>query len=438
MVLYNFLDEGGDVPWDALRYVVGQINYGGRVTDDWDRRCLMTMLSQFVTPSVLEDGYRFSQSGTYYCPAPGPRTSFEAYVDSLPDQDGPEVFGMHPNADITFLQQEGGELLEASLMMQPRSSGAGGGKSADEVVAELAAAMEGKVPASLEEEEAGENTFIYQGEHMDSLATVLKQEMARYNKLLGVLRRTLAELQRAIRGEVLMSEELDTVYGAIHLNRVPGPWEAVAYPSLKPLASWVADLEAKVAFMRRWLRDGRPTVFWLAGFFFPQGFSTGALQNYSRKYQVPIDTLGFAYKVLAVDKEEEVAEEDVPDDGVLVSGLFLDGGRWNKERRTLEDPAPGELHTVRCRACPRCSHPSHPLSPRADAAHHPLPPLGGLGVPQGLLRGARVQDVAARRRAVHHRHEHQLHRRRPPAQRAPGGRVDPQGHRLPHAAGPVI
>lgn len=61
-----------EVPWDALRYVTGQINYGGRVTDDWDRRCLMSILGIYMNDGILKSGYRFSGSGIYFSPPPGP------------------------------------------------------------------------------------------------------------------------------------------------------------------------------------------------------------------------------------------------------------------------------------------------------------------------------------------------------------------------------
>lgn len=56
-LLRNFLDLPQETPWDALNYVIGEITYGGRVTDDFDRRCLLTILSKFINEDVLNDNY---------------------------------------------------------------------------------------------------------------------------------------------------------------------------------------------------------------------------------------------------------------------------------------------------------------------------------------------------------------------------------------------
>ena len=47
---------------------VAGANYGGRVTDDKDRRLISTILESFYTEKVLDDEYRFSESGIYYAP----------------------------------------------------------------------------------------------------------------------------------------------------------------------------------------------------------------------------------------------------------------------------------------------------------------------------------------------------------------------------------
>ncbi len=101
-MLRLFLDEQDDIPWDALVFVTGHINYGGRVTDDNDRRCLLTTLQKYYCTENLEDGYTYSESGRYYAPAFGDLDSYRSYIDNLPIQDGPEVFGLHENANISY------------------------------------------------------------------------------------------------------------------------------------------------------------------------------------------------------------------------------------------------------------------------------------------------------------------------------------------------
>ena len=101
-MLKIFLDDQEEIPWDALLYVTGHINYGGRVTDDWDRRCLLSILQIYYNPDILEDGYKFSDSGNYYAPSIGTIESYREYIDSLPLVDEPEVFGLHENANITY------------------------------------------------------------------------------------------------------------------------------------------------------------------------------------------------------------------------------------------------------------------------------------------------------------------------------------------------
>ena len=101
-MLKIFLDEQEEIPWDAMLYVIGHINYGGRVTDDWDRRCLITLLKKYSNPEILEDGFKFSESGIYYAPTNSTIDKYIEYIDNLPLVEKPEVFGLHENANITF------------------------------------------------------------------------------------------------------------------------------------------------------------------------------------------------------------------------------------------------------------------------------------------------------------------------------------------------
>jgi dynein heavy chain len=61
-----FLMEYSEIPYKVLKYTAGQINYGGRVTDDWDRRCIMNILEDFYNSTAIEPNYNFDDSKVYH------------------------------------------------------------------------------------------------------------------------------------------------------------------------------------------------------------------------------------------------------------------------------------------------------------------------------------------------------------------------------------
>ena len=135
-------DQPLDVPLKALVYLVGECNYGGRVTDGHDRRTLMTILTDEdggpFHVNVMDDAYAFSPSKNFFAPPEGDYESYLEYFKSLPIAVEPEVFGLHANADITKDQGETDLILDSILSTQGNAS-SGGGKSKDEVLAEVAA-----------------------------------------------------------------------------------------------------------------------------------------------------------------------------------------------------------------------------------------------------------------------------------------------------------
>jgi dynein heavy chain len=354
-VLQMFLEEQEHIPWDALRYVCGHINYGGRVTDDWDRRCLMSILHKYFTPSILNDEYKFSDSGIYFAPKQGEFQTYVDYVMSLPIEVDPEVFGMHENANISFQRAESSTMLSTILALQPRDTGGGEGQlSPDEQVAQMAAEMAEVMPKTIKfrkpvnEDAVEEKDDEGDGEEeeqvvTDSLSIVLIQEIDRFNRLITVITNTLNELQRAIKGEVVMSGALDAMYTSLLNNQVPSLWETVSYPSLKPLAPWIEDFHERVKFISTWNDEGPPNSFWMSGFFFPQGFMTAVLQVHARKYQLPIDALKFQFTVRKEYNVEDIAAP--PEDGVYINGLYFDGARWDDDKMVIADAKLGELYS---------------------------------------------------------------------------------------------
>uniref|UniRef100_A0A8C4NSC2 Dynein, axonemal, heavy chain 1 n=1 Tax=Dicentrarchus labrax TaxID=13489 RepID=A0A8C4NSC2_DICLA len=335
--LKMFLDEYQDTPYKVLKYTAGEINYGGRVTDDWDRRCLLNVLEDFYCPAVLIDDHVYSSSGVYrQIDTNLDIKGYLAYIRGLPINDTPEIFGLHDNANISFAQNETFALLGAVLRLQPRAA-AVGGKTLEEVQTKHLF-IRFSLLFILFNEVMEKYPVLYE----ESMNTVLIQEVIRYNKLLAVISQSLGDIVKALKGLVVMSSELELMANSLFNNVVPDMWKAKAYPSLKPLASWVSDLLQRINFLHRWISNGIPPVFWISGFFFPQAFLTGTLQNYARRSGTSIDTIGFDFEVV-VKSMSEITEK--PNTGVYLHGLFLEGARWDNEAGQLTESRPKELFT---------------------------------------------------------------------------------------------
>uniref|UniRef100_A0A8C1R3A1 Dynein, axonemal, heavy chain 1 n=1 Tax=Cyprinus carpio TaxID=7962 RepID=A0A8C1R3A1_CYPCA len=358
--LKMFLDEYQDIPYKVLKYTAGEINYGGRVTDNWDRRCILTILEDFYCPAVLGPEHLYSPSGEYkQISTENNVKGYLTYFRGLPINDSPEIFGLHDNANISFAQNETFTLLGTLVKLQPRAA-ASGGKSRDEIIEEIVEGIVEKIPSLINVQEV---MHKYPVMYEESMNTVLVQEVIRYNKLLSVISQSLSDLVKALKGLVVMSSELELMSNSLFINTVPELWKAKAYPSLKPLASWVSDLVQRISFLQNWISDGIPAVFWISGFFFPQAFLTGTMQNFARRASVSIDTIAFDFKVhnllstarlscikLCVMQfevmKEAVAELTVrPDIGCFIHGLYLEGARWDSETGQLTESRPKELYT---------------------------------------------------------------------------------------------
>uniref|UniRef100_A0A8C5Z8W6 Dynein axonemal heavy chain 12 n=1 Tax=Marmota marmota marmota TaxID=9994 RepID=A0A8C5Z8W6_MARMA len=331
--LQLFINEYDTIPFEAISYLTGECNYGGRVTDDWDRRLLLTILADFYNPHIIEmPHYKFSPSGHYFAPPKGTYEDYIEFIKKLPFTQDPEIFGLHENVDISKDLQQTKILFESLLLTQGGSKQTGSSGSTDQILLEITEDILNKLPFDFDIETA---LMKYPVRYEESMNTVLVQEMERFNNLITTIHNTLWDLKKAIKGVVVMDSALEALSGSLVVGKVPELWAQRSYPSLKPLGSYITDFLARLKFLQDWYTSGKPHVFWLSGFFFTQAFLTGAMQNYARKYTIPIDLLGYEFEVIPSD-----VSDTSPEDGVYIHGLYLDGARWDRESGLLAEQYP--------------------------------------------------------------------------------------------------
>uniref|UniRef100_A0A2K5ICV1 Dynein axonemal heavy chain 2 n=1 Tax=Colobus angolensis palliatus TaxID=336983 RepID=A0A2K5ICV1_COLAP len=337
-LLSLYLDEYEETPWDALKYLIAGVNYGGHVTDDWDRRLLTTYINDyFCDQSLSTPFYRLSALETYFIPKDGSLASYKEYISLLPGMDPPEAFGQHPNADVASQITEARTLFDTLLSLQPQITPTrAGGQTREEKVLELAADVKQKIPEMIDYEGTQKLLAL----DPSPLNVVLLQEIQRYNTLMQTILFSLTDLEKGIRGLIVMSTSLEEIFNCIFDAHVPPLW-GKAYPSQKPLAAWTRDLAMRVEQFELWASRARPPViFWLSGFTFPTGFLTAVLQSSARQNNVSVDSLSWEFIVSTVDDGNLVYP---PKDGVWVRGLYLEGAGWDRKNSCLVEAEPMQL-----------------------------------------------------------------------------------------------
>eukprot|EP00930_Biecheleria_cincta_P008307 TRINITY_DN10972_c0_g1_i1.p1 TRINITY_DN10972_c0_g1~~TRINITY_DN10972_c0_g1_i1.p1 ORF type:complete len:3080 (-),score=708.03 TRINITY_DN10972_c0_g1_i1:231-8642(-) len=341
-----FLNDFDQVPYAALLYMGSECNYGGRVTDNQDRRCIVKILAGFYSPQIQDEDFKFSESGIYYSP-PAPNTLETAleFIRSLPINTTPEVFGLHSNAALTAAINEGAYISSCALKLM---SSFGASTSADddedqvkvktpeEQYMDISADINSRIPAPFD---AGAVLRTYPVRYDECLNTVLHMELGKFNRLLIKIKDTCVNLGKAVKGLVVFSPELEAVAIGCLTNSLPGPWMGVSYPSLKPMLSYIVDFIDRLKFVANWVKNDIPLMFWFSAYFFQQAFLTGVLQNYARTDKIAIDLVIWNFEVLKMSFQPE----EKPAKGAYINGMFMSGARWDDDAMCVADSFPKVL-----------------------------------------------------------------------------------------------
>jgi len=181
-----------NLPWETLRYLIGESMYGGRVTDDWDRRVLSTYLDEFLGDFIFDQNQKFYFSRAdydYVIPTCTNMEEFNIAIEEIPLFTSPGVFGLHSNAEISYFTNAAKSLWFNTLKMQTSDGGSSGAVNKEEYIEKVAQDVYDKLPEVFD---------IYNiRKHIDTPSPtqiVLLQELERFNMLLELMQQSLLDL----------------------------------------------------------------------------------------------------------------------------------------------------------------------------------------------------------------------------------------------------
>jgi len=336
------------VPWQDLRYVFGEIMYGGHITDFWDRLVDNNYLAIIMKEDLLEG----AELGPGF-PAPSPEglsnTGYSDYVSANLPEESPPMYGLHENSEIAYLNSATSAVFDTILRLKAGSGGGGGddGGGVDAVIADILERLPPQFGMITLDEKAEP---LMESEHQPYVLVAV-QECGRMNLLLGEIAISLDELQKGRAGQLNMTQKMEDLSSALSINQVPGrnpfhkaSWEKFAWPSMKALATWYPDAILRCEALEKWTEKiTLPFSLWIPGLFNPTSFLTAIKQVTARLKKLPLDNMSTETHITKMmSKDEAVA---YPEDGAFVHGLYIEGARWQDpdEAAAFEEDIAGTM-----------------------------------------------------------------------------------------------
>jgi dynein heavy chain len=354
--LYN-----GSISWPTFQYMVCEAQYGGKITDTMDRRTFMTYVKGWLNSATCQEGfnfnpkqaiYKFPNDFKYRVETSDQIGPFHDYIRSFPEIDTPEIFGLHPNADLTFRVKEVTALFNTISDSQPKGGGGGGGGiSREDIVSEKCDELLGRLPEQYVEEEFKARINKLGGLSVP-LNIFLYQEIQRLQAVLSKISFMMKQVKLAINGEVVMTEQLEGVIEEVFQAKPPRVWLVTVAGDefswmLPTLGLWFSSLLQRDDQYRTWLTSSRPYTYWLTGFFNPAGMLTAMKQEVCRKHQKDANKWALddiVYHTEVTEKERVESVKAQPAEGAYIYGLWMEGAGWDRHGCQLQESEPKTLY----------------------------------------------------------------------------------------------
>ncbi|EIW86375.1 dynein heavy chain protein 1 [Coniophora puteana RWD-64-598 SS2] len=326
------------IPWDALRTLIKQSVYGGRVDSEFDQRILDSFVDKLFTPMAYNVDFSLvpSVDGTVLEGPDGTKVEhFLDWVRKLPDREPPSWLSLPPTAERVIAIAQGNELLGKLRKMRMLSD------DDDEVGASGPSKGQGvQQPAWMRQLFERSREWLAQlpsklnvlpkqaSEKSDPLYRFFSREGTIGQKLLGQVRKDLESVIKVCEGELKQTNHLRTLMSSLTKGTIPNHWRKYKVPKVMSVSECIPDLSRRLAQLEEivTMQQNLPHVeVWLGGLFFPEAYITATRQAVAHRKRWSLETLHLRLEIGEVKNPE----------AFMIDGLSLEGASWNVELRKL-------------------------------------------------------------------------------------------------------
>ncbi|CRH00097.1 dynein heavy chain, putative [Plasmodium relictum] len=388
-IIKRYLSSYDSFPLDDVLFLIGEIIYGGHITDIWDRRINKTYIKNILKEiyrniitinkkernsisnetynnndnekisnneqeekhilkstknNILFDVFKFPDCSKYNI------SQLKKYIDEKLNKEQTYLLGLHINAEIEYMKNECSRILQnLQELTNKEISSPENYKNKKKVKNE-----ENETEDDEEEKYSKSNKstkILYDiinhllnelPEKIDitdlkveevqtnTFVVIAIKEAEKFNKLIECISDTLIEIKLVLDGILNMNDKIQNTIKSLLLHNIPDIWKNYSYPSKKKLMPWFENFKLRIQFIKEWISKIRNKIFlpnsvWLSALFNPISFLTAIKQKFAHENKVPIDKLKLKWQVTNITKVEDLNNKN---NSLYIHGLFLQGASW--------------------------------------------------------------------------------------------------------------
>ncbi|KAF8602688.1 dynein heavy chain [Ceratobasidium sp. AG-I] len=321
------------IPWDAVRTLVKQSVYGGRVDSDFDQRVLDSFVDGLFTPKAYNVDFdlvpRTGGDQVLVVPDGTKLEHFMSWINGLPEREPTSWLSLPPTAETVIAITQGNQLLGKLRKMRTLADddeevGSGNQSSAKSANQQPAwmRTLHQHCDEWLKALPANISTLAAGGAE-DPLYRFFAREVTVGRKLLGQVRKDLMDVIKVCEGTLKQTNHLRNLLNHLTKATVPDHWRRYKVKRGIAVSQWIQNLSQRLAQLEEItkIQSYDHIQVWLGGLFFPEAYVTATRQAVAHHNSWSLETLALRLNV----------EQEASKGSFAVQGLLLEGASWVNE-----------------------------------------------------------------------------------------------------------